>query len=107
MIVYGLGVYLIKNNINYTRMKNYEAEDESAVTIKIGYYRMRKIVLTGYYRQWTLLDKDVTVKRNSKSITNQNMRFDRQTLLWEQMILIIIPIFLTFKRPYLKILFYF
>ena len=72
---------LIKDNINYTRLKKYEAKDESAVTISIGFYRHKRIILTGYYRQWQL-----PCNTQPRKITEQNERFKVQAELWGDMI---------------------
>lgn len=76
----------IKNNINYTRVKEVECENESVITIKIGYKNKRKIILTGYYRQWTILHKDNDLKEKSKSISEQNERFEKQSNKWKKLI---------------------
>ena len=71
------GVY-IKKNINYKREKCYAGENESVITLKVGYPNKKKFYLVAYYRQWNLLF------RNNSS--NENKRFDLQTKIWEKMI---------------------
>ena len=48
------GIY-VKNNLNYSRELKYDAENESIITIKIGYPGMKKFILVGYYRQWQII----------------------------------------------------
>ena len=62
----------IKDNVNYTRLKKYELNMESTVTVSIGFHNQRRTILTGYYRQWAdKLDGKRSIKKQESCLTNQ------------------------------------
>ncbi len=77
-------VIYIKENICYQRKHKYETKNESSITIAIGYQNMKKIWLTGHYRQFQLINKNK--ERSTTSISDQNFRFINQVNLWNKMI---------------------
>ena len=47
-------VMYIRSCLNYQRLYKYELEDESVITISVGYPSKKRIFITGYYRQWSI-----------------------------------------------------
>ena len=68
---------IIKNNLIYKRETKYDEEDESIITIRVGFPRLKRFILVGYYRQWQYLGQNDD--NNSRKFKEQNERFDKQT----------------------------
>ena len=54
--------------------------------MKIGFKGKRKIFVNGFYRQWHLLSNDKKLKEKSNNILEMNLRYEKQTELWEKLI---------------------
>ena len=75
-------VMYIRSCLNYQRLYKYELEDESVITISVGYPSKKRIFITGYYRQWSI----PRLGSGSRDIRSMNIRFKKQAELWKSMI---------------------
>ena len=74
-------IIYIKLNLSYNRLKQYEAKNESTISLSIGFYNQKRVIITGFYRQWKLPKNIVP-----RSYLEQNKRMENQTNLWRKMI---------------------